>query len=62
MSTISYPISAEKTPQQKAVMTRNRNYAKTLTAADLQELREALPDVSQEELMRDLKFYVYLVA
>lgn len=51
----------ELTRGQKAARTRKRNYAKNASPEHLQELRNALPDVPEEELMEDLSFHEHLV-
>jgi hypothetical protein len=47
---------------QKAAATRKRNYEKKATREHIEEMLRELPNVTEEELMVDLRFYEYLVA
>lgn len=47
---------------QKAAATRKRNYGKKASREHIDEMLKELPDVTEEELMVDLRFYEYLVA
>jgi hypothetical protein len=50
------------TSGQKAAATRKRNYGKTASREHIDEMLKELPNVTEEELMADLRFYEYLVA
>ncbi len=47
---------------EKAAATRKRNYGKKATREHIEEMLRELPNVTEEQLMVDLRFYEYLVA
>ena len=47
---------------QKAAATRKRNYGMKATREHIDEMLRELPNVTEEQLMADLRFYEYLVA
>jgi hypothetical protein len=50
------------TAGQKAAATRKRNYGLKASREHIDEMLRELPNVTEEELMVDLRFYEYLVA
>lgn len=47
---------------QKAAATRKRNYGKRASREHIDAMLKQLPNVTEQELMVDLRFYEYLVA
>ena len=47
---------------QKAAATRKRNYGLKASREHIEEMLQELPNVTEEQLMADLRFYEYLVA
>lgn len=47
---------------QKAAATRKRNYGLKASREHIDEMLKALPNVTEEQLMVDLRFYEYLIA
>lgn len=47
---------------QKAAATRKRNYGMKASREHIDEMLKQLPNVTEEKLMVDLRFYEYLVA
>jgi Holliday junction resolvase RusA-like endonuclease len=47
---------------QKAAATRKRNYGLKASREHIDEMLKELPDVSEEELMNDLRFFETIVA
>lgn len=47
---------------QKAAATRKRNYGKKATREHIEEMLRELPNVTEEKLMVDLRFYEYVIA
>lgn len=47
---------------QKAAATRKRSYGMKASREHIEEMLKELPDVSEEDLMADLRFFEALVA
>jgi hypothetical protein len=52
----------ELTRGKKAAATRKLNYGKKASREHIEEMLRELPNVTEEQLMVDLRFYEYLVA
>jgi hypothetical protein len=50
------------TSAQKAAATRNRNYVMKASREHIDEMLKELPNVTEDELMGDLRFYENVLA
>lgn len=50
------------TSAEKAAATRNRNYVMKASREHIDEMLKDLPNVTEEELLGDLRFYEYVRA